>query len=193
MKTLLLLTALLLAPLAAATDSDASQQALTQISQQLDLSAMQVAQFEQKKYLAAIPYPLLSTGRLSLNPQHQLEWLVEQPVASQLIFDDQGMRQLQNGQVVMQYTQQQPGIAMIGKVLRATLSLNTAVLAHYFTLHPIATSAGWQLRLEPKEPNLQELIEALLISGDQTIKQVVVLEPNGDRSEIAIHWINSAQ
>ena len=177
-----------------ATTSTEQAAQLQLISSQLQLADTLSGNFKQKKFISQLPQPLLSSGRFSLDRTGVLEWQLLQPVQSRLVFDNEGMRQTQNGELVMSIDGQGSGIAMVAKILPAALSADWPVLQQFFSLAivPISDETNeqppvrWQLQLLPKEQLLKQVVSRVLLTGRSQVETIILFEANGDRTELAI-------
>lgn len=160
------------------------QELLATISQLLKNTDKITGNFEQRKFISVLPQPLLSTGHFELDDETGLEWLIIKPIESRLVFDSQGIRQNQQGQTVWQVSNEQPGIAVIGLILRAILSADWETLTAYFSIEGTQDKQRWTLALTPKDPFLQQVVTHITLIGESNIETVNLFETSGDRTEI---------
>lgn len=140
--------------------------------------------FQQSKFISVLPKPLLSKGVFSYDKESGLDWLTQTPIVSRLVFNDQGIRQDVEGNTVWEIDGMQPAVLSITRVMTGVLSGNWPVLNEYFDISGKAESASWQLTMTPKDEVIAQLISSLKVSGKQTLKNLILFEANGDRTEI---------
>lgn len=182
MSALLLAVSAALLPIAAWAETPT----LEDISQQLNISEDLRGEFVQRKYLSILPNPLQSRGNFAFHPGSGLLWETRQPLQSKLTFSAQGISQEQNGQITWLARADQPGVAVIGQIMTAILTRDWETLKEYFTLEASSDSnlSHWQLVLTPTQSTLAMVIQRIALSGDQHLRQMILFEHNGDRTEI---------
>jgi|GEM_PF-2141372 len=157
---------------------------LNSISTQLMVEPHQQGRFEQRKYISVLPVPLLSTGQFQLKPENTLEWRIIQPLKSKLIFNDKGIEQDQNGQLIWQASNEQPGIAAIGRILKAVLNTDWPVLKTYFLIKGHRNEQHWSLLLTPIDAQLSHTLTQITLEGENRLYKMHITEANGDRTEL---------
>ena len=170
-----------------------SKALLGAIIAQIKISDPAQGSFEQRKYIHILPQPLLSKGLFQLDKKTGLVWQITEPVASRIVFDSAGIHQSKNGQAVWEVSNEQPGVAMIGQLLRAALSYDWALLESYFSISGAieehTNKPQWTLTLSPKENTLQQSIKHISLAGGQQLTQVILFEVNNDRTEINLNML----
>lgn len=183
-----LAVALLLAGGCALIVSPASAAAptLDEITGQLQIGETVAGEFVQRKFLTILPQPLQSSGQFAFQPDTGLEWETRQPLHSKLTFSAEGILQEQNGQKTWLARADQPGVAVIGQIMTAILTRDWDTLEAFFTLDiaPADTSGQWTLMMTPKQSTLATVISRIALSGDQHLRQMILLEQGGERTEI---------
>ena len=170
---------------------------LSAIIEQVTISDKIEGSFEQRKYIHILPQPLLSKGVFQLDKKTELVWQINTPVSSRIVFDSAGIHQHQKGQAVWEISNDRPGVAMIGELMRAALSYDWPLLENYFfingSINDIAeTQSGkqqWTLTLTPKETTLQKTIKHISLAGEQTLTSLTLFEVNNDRTEITFDML----
>lgn len=142
--------------------------------------------FTQKKYLAELDHPLISTGHFVAAQGRGLIWQVEHPVSARLLITPDQLVQRSNGHETLHIdADQQPGLRMVAAVLLAVFQANTQRLRQFFTVRKSHTPNGdWQLILEPKSRAVKSLIKQVTLTGAKRLERVEIAEPNGDRDRI---------
>ena len=170
---------------------------LSAIIEQVTISDKIEGSFEQRKYIHILPQPLLSKGVFQLDKKTGLVWQINTPVSSRIVFDSAGIHQHQKGQAVWEISNDRPGVAMIGELMRAALSYDWPLLENYFfingSINDIAeTQSGkqqWTLTLTPKETTLQKTIKHISLAGEQALTSLTLFEVNNDRTEITFDML----
>ncbi|PCJ35510.1 MAG: hypothetical protein COA75_10140 [Cellvibrionales bacterium] len=174
---------------------------LNAIIEQVSLSDNIKGRFEQRKYIHILPQPLLSKGVFQLDKKTGLVWQINTPVSSRIVFDSAGIHQRQKGQAGWEISNERPGVAMIGELMRAALSYDWALLENYFfingsinsSINDISETQGgkqqWALTLTPKETTLQKTIKYISLAGEQTLTSLILFEVNNDRTEITFDML----
>lgn len=164
----------------------AAAPALDEITSQLQISETLAGEFVQRKFLSILPHPLQSSGRFAFQPDTGLEWETQQPLHSKLTFSTEGILQEQNGQQTWLARADQPGVAVIGQIMTAILTRDWDTLEEFFTLEvaPTDTSGQWTLVMTPTQATLASVITRIELSGDQHLRQMILLELGGERTEI---------
>ena len=174
---------------------------LSAIIEQVTISDKIEGSFEQRKYIHILPQPLLSKGVFQLDKKTELVWQINTPVSSRIVFDSAGIHQHQKGQAVWEISNDRPGVAMIGELMRAALSYDWPLLENYFfingsinsSISDVSETQGgkqqWALTLTPKETTLQKTIKHISLTGEQTLTSLTLFEVNNDRTEITFDML----
>jgi hypothetical protein len=145
--------------------------------------------FTQKKILAELDHPLISTGHFVAAAGRGLIWQVQQPIKTQLVITPgQLVARSQGHETLRVNADQQPGLQVIAAVLLAVFQANTQRLRQFFTVQTKRGPAGrWTMTLRPKTQTVDAFIKQVTLAGAAEIKRITIAEPNGDRDVIALH------
>lgn len=161
---------------------------LSAISEQVQVGDTITGHFEQRKFIAVLPQPLLSKGYFLLDLNSQLEWSITEPLPSRMTFDDKGIRQSQNGQQIWQISNDRPSVAIIGQLIRAALSFNWPTIKTHFSIDVCSNQHSknkqWTLILIPKDKVLQTAVSRIDLKGERHLEALTLFEANNDRTEI---------
>lgn len=146
-------------------------------------------QFEQKKYLSFLTQPLISKGEFSIQKPNRLTWTIKSPIPSQLIFDDNGIKQTTNGQDSWEASSQQPGIATVGKIIQALMMSDWDSLSEYFDIDGSIVTESWSLSLTPKNEPMAKAIKNIQLQGDSYLQLMTLNEHSGDRTNLTFKWV----
>lgn len=150
--------------------------------------------FEQIKKLSILPMPILSSGVFTFDQRSGLNWTVLKPVHSQMILDDEGIRQIQNEQVVWSLDATQPAASHISTIIASVLAADWNTLSEHFDLsiNGNREKNDWLINLLPKSRVLLTAISRIEMTGSAQLKKMELFEASGD-STLIIFNINSKQ
>jgi hypothetical protein len=167
---------------AAETNTDST---LRQVQAQLTDAPLLRGQFEQTKTVTGFRNPLRSSGEFLQMRGHGLIWNTHKPFAASLVLNAKSLRAQQGKASYALDASKEPAIAATNTLLFALLSGDTHALAQRFTIKDVAKNANeWRLQLTPREPGLSRMFSQITLSGARYVRQVELLEANGNRTEI---------
>lgn len=164
---------------------------LAALSAQLQQQPVVQGQFQQTRYLHNLPQALHSSGVFTLVQKQGLYWELQSPFALRLRLDARGIAQ-QDAQRQWQISPQSGQSRQIA-LFMALLGGDTEELSRDFELQLSGTAQDWQLMLKPKSAVLQQIFQHIQLQGDQFLRQVEILETQGDRSLIRFSDIQNAE
>ena len=164
---------------------------LAALSAQLQQQPVVQGQFQQTRYLHNLPQALHSSGVFTLVQKQGLYWELQSPFALRLRLDARGIAQ-QDAQEQWQISPQSGQSRQIA-LFMALLGGDTEELSRDFELQLSGTAQDWQLMLKPKSAVLQQIFQHIQLQGDQFLRQVEILETQGDRSLIRFSDIQNAE
>ena len=153
---------------------------LQQLSEQLSRPAAIEGRFIQEKHLRALPQPLTSTGRFVLARDFGLLWLLEAPLKQDYRITTNGIarREAQGWQML-------PGKsagAEQNRLFLAVLQGDSSGLQRDFELQLSGDAQNWKLTLLPRSLLLQQIFRQINIDGGELVRQIELLEAQGDRT-----------
>ncbi|MEJ0086085.1 MAG: outer membrane lipoprotein carrier protein LolA [Pseudomonadota bacterium] len=147
--------------------------------------------FVQRRYLADLAQPLLSSGSFLFARGAGIEWHTELPFDSQFLLAESGITQRDEGGVTLSVkAADQPALAVVSRVFFALFALDIGALSHDFELYGEPRGAGWVLGLKPRAEALGSVFRQAVVSGGATVERVVLEDGNGDRSEILLQGVS---
>lgn len=164
---------------------------LAALSAQLQQQPVVQGQFQQTRYLHNLPQALHSSGVFTLVQKQGLYWELQSPFALRLRLDARGIAQ-QDAQGQWQISPQSGQSRQIA-LFMALLGGDTEELSRDFELQLSGIAQDWQLMLKPKSAVLQQIFQYIQLQGDQFLRQVEILETQGDRSLIRFSDIQNAE
>ena len=143
--------------------------------------------FEQRKYLAGIPKPLVSRGEFTFARDRGVWWHTRVPFDSELVLTREGMTQRDAGGTPIRLTsQQQPALRVVADVFLSLFSLDLKLLAESFDTFGIGDAHGWQLGLVPHAGALGGVVARVTIRGNTRVDHVDLVDSRGDRTELVL-------
>jgi hypothetical protein len=142
-------------------------------------------EFTQTKTVAALSQPLVSNGVLGLSANQELVWQTLRPLKSTLVIGGGTLKQFnRNDQLVNEMAN--PVAAELAQIFLSLLSGDTQALETAFMQNLTCEGSGWQLQLVPTDSDLQNILEALTLSGAEHIETISFRETRGDYTEILL-------
>ena len=147
------------------------------------------ARFVERKYLAILNAPLESSGTLVYVAPARLEKHTLAPRAESLVLDgeDVTITSTEPSQRRTLNLQDYPPIRAFVESIRSTLAGDLATLTRFYRVELVGSEHKWRLTLKPSEPEMQEVVREIRISGESgSINAIEIMETNGDRSVMTI-------
>jgi hypothetical protein len=146
--------------------------------------------FSQQRFLAELAQPLASSGSFLFARNLGIDWHTKQPFDSQLVLSERGILQRdEGGQSLRLDAAEQPGLAVVSRILLALFALDFATLSRDFELFGEPRGAGWTLGLKPRAQALRGVFKLAVVSGGSVVERVFIEDGNGDRSLIELHEV----
>ena len=144
--------------------------------------------FVQRRHLAGLSKPLESSGDFLFARGTGIEWHTRQPFDSQFILTHDGMTQRDEGAEPMRISAaDQPALTVVSRVFFALFALDFDALSQDFTMSGATDGKEpWLLLLRPRTAALGSVFKQALITGDATVKTVVLNDANGDSTVIEL-------
>jgi hypothetical protein len=161
---------------------------LPQLMQSLAQVRAASAHFAERQTVPMLTAPLLSAGtlryvapdivlKITTSPVHQ-DFLLDHGVVTLTGLDQQTHRFS---------VRQAPQIAGLVEGIRATLAGDLPALQRIYRVRLTGNEAGWQLLLQPKDPNLARFVQWIIIQGRKNrIDAVDTASSDGGHSEMGI-------
>jgi hypothetical protein len=141
-------------------------------------------EFSQQRFIAVLSVPLQSSGVFSYDREQGVTWQTLKPIASLVKIDPkQGVLTGQSEQDLQAVTSSQ----VVGDIFIGLFSGDLTRLTGMFHATEQSTANGWELLLEPRDPQVAEHIASIQVRGGEHVETIVLREGNGDRSEISLH------
>lgn len=146
--------------------------------------------FTQRKYLADLDQPLVSSGRYVVAADHGLIWRIKQPIQAQLVISRQRLvRSSDRHEITRIDADQQPALHIVAAVLLAVFQADTDKLRQYFDIQKQTPKkkggdGRWAMTLRPKSAAVAEFVDHVRVRGQATPKHIEIYQPGGDHTEI---------
>ncbi|MGE5472120.1 MAG: LolA-related protein [Bacteroidota bacterium] len=150
------------------------------------------AKFVEKKYLAVLDKPVVSTGEMTYTAPDQLEKRTLTPKPETLRLDkDMLSIEREKQKLSINLGNQPEALAFIDSI-RGTLTGNRAALEKNYYLHLSGNADKWVLTLLPSEQKIAALVLRITVSGSKSqIRSIEYLQADGDRSVMTIEPLDA--
>jgi outer membrane lipoprotein-sorting protein len=175
-----LVAALLAAPAWAAWDID-------QLMQSLAVNKVSRATFVERKYIAMLDAPVVSSGELLYAAPDRLERRTLKPRAESMVLQGDTMTMTRGERQMVLKVQDYPAVGALIESIRATLAGDRAGLERHYSLTLEGNPARWSLLLKPREARTRALVLEIRIDGERgEVRTVEVEQSDKDRSVMTI-------
>jgi hypothetical protein len=148
--------------------------------------------FDQSKQLVGLKKPLSSNGRFCVVADKGVLWRTLQPFPNSLKLTRDEIIQLRGEQVALRLdAKQEPTVRMINSVLFALLAGDLEQLEKLFDVDGTAQDNGWSVTLKARDPGLAKAIGSIALNGGVYVKNIVISEASGDRTQIVFSVIQT--
>ena len=148
------------------------------------------ATFIEKKYIATLDAPVESSGEMLYTAPDRLEKLTLKP-KPELMLLDRGTLTLERGR--KKYTMQltdSPELAALIESIRGTLAGDRKALEDNYVVALQGVRTNWTLQLTPTDSRAQQQVKQISLRGaNNLIKEIEVMQADGDRSVTAIEAV----
>lgn len=145
------------------------------------------ASFVQTRTLPGFKTPIVSRGKLRVDPQNGFYWEVDSPYHYVFaMHDGQVHEELPDGTVRELDPDEKPWLAAVEHIFVGALSGNRAELARYFAIAVKPLAQGRQVLLTPKPGALSKVIERIQVteSAPGRPERLEIREVSGGRMDI---------
>ncbi|MFC7459938.1 LolA family protein [Hydrogenophaga defluvii] len=150
------------------------------------------ARFVEKRHMAVLDKPVLSSGEMVYSPPDRLEKRTLLPKPETMVLDKDTLSMERDKRKLSINLQSRPEALAFVDSIRSTLSGNRHVLEQNYRLSLQGESGQWVLTLVPIEPAIAALLQRITVSGAQRqVRHIEYLQVDGDRSEISIDPIET--
>jgi len=147
------------------------------------------ARYVERKYLGILNTLLESSGTLIYIAPSRLEKRTLAPRPESLVLEGSELT-IEGGEGNRRRTlnlQDYPMIRAFVESIRSTLAGDLPTLTRFYQIELDGGERQWRLTLKPSEPEMQEVVSEIRISGEfASINAVETIETNGDRSVMTV-------
>ena len=150
------------------------------------------AKFVEKKFIALLDKPVVSTGELRYSAPDRLEKRTLTPKPETLRLDRETLSIERERQKLTINLGNQPEALAFVDSLRGTLTGNRAALEKNYLLHLSGTPDKWVLTLLPSDEKIAAFVQRIVVAGSRNqIRSIEYLQADGDRSLMLIEALDS--
>ena len=144
-------------------------------------------EFTQKKFITILDTPIVTSGHFKSDENASFTWHQTSPIDVRYILDNNQLYRVnqQGSQEALTLSGKQIEFTLINTLIKATLG-EFDVISNQFSIQVKNNQCNWSLTLKPLDKNISSMIENIIISGNQSIKQLNIHEVSGDRTEILL-------
>lgn len=187
LRRLLLVPAMLAALVTLATPAMAAGWDIDQLMASLAKNRFGRATFVEKKFIAMLDEPVLSSGELNYAAPNRLEKHTIKPKAESMVIDGDVL-QIERGK--RKFTVQlrdYPELAGFIDSVRGTLAGDRKSLERLFRLQLEGEAEQWTLLLSPTEAKMAGTVRQIRIGGSRDdVRSIEIIQADGDRSVTTI-------
>ena len=145
------------------------------------------ATFVERKYIALLDKPVVSTGELSFTAPDRLEKRTLSPRPESLVLVGDRLSIDANGKKINLNLLSHPEAAAFVESIRGTLAGDLGALERFYSLQLSGPAEHWTLQLVPWQPEMLRIVSRIRFEGNQSAVNLIVFEQaDGDRSEMRI-------
>lgn len=145
------------------------------------------ATFVERKFIALLDKPVVSSGELSFTAPDRLEKRTLSPKPESLVLVGDRLSIDANGKKININLLSHPEAAPFVESIRGTLAGDLGALERYYSLQLSGPAEHWILQLVPVQPEMLRIVSRIRFEGSQSAVHLIVFEQaDGDRSEMRI-------
>ena len=143
--------------------------------------------FVEKKYIALLDRPLVSSGELGYFPPDRLEKRTLLPKPDVMVLDRDTLSIERGKQKLSLRLADQPQALAFVDSIRGTLAGDRPALERSYALYLTGSEERWTLSLLPSDPRIAALVTRITIGGSRDrVRSVEYLQADGDRAVMTI-------
>ena len=146
------------------------------------------ARFVERKQLAALRAPVTSEGTLLYRKPGHLEKLTTAPSPESLVVDGNRLVIGAQGNDPPRVVELEahPELAALIDTIRAAVAGDLARLDQLYTLSATGDATNWSVVLQPRAPELKQLVREVRLAGGTQLRSIETVAPNGDIDTLTI-------
>ncbi|MDQ8022719.1 MAG: outer membrane lipoprotein carrier protein LolA [Moraxellaceae bacterium] len=188
MRRLITLLALLWLPTLAHADL------LTDIGERITKAPVVRGEFTQTRELSGIKKPVSAEGEFLVLRGQGVLWNTTKPFGSSLrVTSTEILQRDARGNSLRLRADGEPVVGTISQVLMGVMAGDFTQLEKLFTVTGKLEGKRWQLALAPREAAMAKVVGQIRVAGGNTVEDVALDAPNGDRTRIEMRKVTTAQ
>jgi outer membrane lipoprotein-sorting protein len=165
---------------------------LTSLMQDLARDKGGRARFVEKKTIALLDKPVVSSGELRFVPPNRLEKRTLQPKPESMVLDGDMLKLERGKQKFSLRLSEQPEALAFVDSLRGTLTGDKAALEKSYKLTLSGNEEHWTLDLLPNDQRIAAFVLRITFVGSHNrVESIQYLQADGDRSVMTIEPLDS--
>lgn len=149
-------------------------------------------QFVEKKYIAALTQPIVSSGEMRYTPPDRLERRTLKPKPERMLLEHDTLLLERGGKSYTLSLNDMPELATLIVSIRATLAGDRRLLELNYIVALHGSREQWTLQLTPSDFDVQQKVKRITLSGsNDQVQKIEVLQADGDRSVTTIQKMPS--
>ena len=146
--------------------------------------------FTEKKYIAALDRPVESSGEMIYTPPDRLEKRTLKPKPESMLLDRNTLVLERGRNKYSMQLDDSPELAALIESVRATLAGDRRSLEFNYIVTLQGSREKWTLSLIPSTSQVLQKVKRIRLSGaNDAVKEIEVLQADGDRSVTTIEKI----
>ena len=146
--------------------------------------------FTQQRFLKSLSHPITTQGKFTLLAKKGLLWRMEKPFAVDLRVKQTGIMQWDGNNWI---ANNQLGQSQHINLFLSLLGGDISALKEQFNLKLSGSQESWNLLLTPDSILMKQIFERIVIIGDKTVKEINLIEKQGDTTRIVFSHIQIDQ
>lgn len=142
--------------------------------------------FTQFRYVRDLPRPLESGGEFLFVRGLGIEWRTTSPFPNRLIVTANGVKQNNSSHRSTKNGSSSPALKILARIFFGLFSLDFESLQRDFSTYGLKQQDVWRVGLKARRGNLARAFGTLVLAGRTGAESVVLLDADGNRTEIAL-------
>lgn len=152
------------------------------------------ARFTERKYLAVLDQPVVSSGQLRFRAPDRLEKITIEPQPESLVLEGDTLSITRGNRRHVLKLSEYPQVAAFVDSIRATLAGDRAALERAYAMQLSGSAERWSLALLPRDPKMAEVVLRVTIRGSRAlVSEVEILQAGGDRSVMTVQPVTAGK
>ncbi len=147
-----------------------------------------IATFTEKKYMAILDSPLISSGELLYTAPDHLEKRTLAPQPESFVLDGDVVTIKRGKKNYTLHLQDYPKIAVFTESIRGTLAGDRNALERSYRLSLTGAPQQWTLTLSPTDSRLTDVIQNIFVHGELgEVRSIEIHQTDGDYSVMTVN------